>query len=78
MILHWQGTQPRLIDSSINLNLRKRNSIGVLFGVLQGRGRVRRCSTLIHRLPGVGLDLSSCSASRSWPLLGIFGLDRPT
>ena len=31
MILHRQGTQPRLIDSSehssINLNLRKRNSI---------------------------------------------------
>jgi hypothetical protein len=30
MILHWQGTQPRLIDSSINprvnLNLRKRIS----------------------------------------------------
>jgi hypothetical protein len=33
MILHRQGTQPRLIDSSehssINLNLRKRNSIYV-------------------------------------------------
>jgi hypothetical protein len=32
MILHRQGTQPRLIDSSehssINLNLRKRNSDG--------------------------------------------------
>ena len=31
MILHRQGTQPRLIDSSehssINLNLRKRNSV---------------------------------------------------
>ena len=27
MILHWQRTQSRLIDSSINLNLRKRNSI---------------------------------------------------
>ena len=31
MILHRQGTQPRLIDSSehssINLNLRKRNSL---------------------------------------------------
>jgi hypothetical protein len=27
MILHWQGTQPRLIDSSINPNLRKRSSI---------------------------------------------------
>jgi hypothetical protein len=26
MILHWERTQPRLIDSSINLNLRKRNS----------------------------------------------------
>ena len=56
--------------------------IGVLFGVrhalllprVQGRARVRRCSTLIHRLPGIGLDLSACSASRSWPLLGIFGL----
>ncbi len=27
MILHWQRTQSRLIDPSINLNLRKRNSI---------------------------------------------------
>jgi hypothetical protein len=27
MILHWERTQPRLIDSSINLNLRKRNSV---------------------------------------------------
>jgi hypothetical protein len=26
MILHWQGTHPGLVDSSINLNLRKRNS----------------------------------------------------
>ncbi len=27
MILHWERTQPRLIDSSVNLNLRKRNSV---------------------------------------------------
>ena len=69
MILHRQGTQPRLMDSSehsslsINLNLRKRNSttIGQLSDVptcMQSLSRTPRVLFMLFRMHG-SLQLAS-------------------
>jgi hypothetical protein len=51
MILHRQGTQPRLIDSSehssINLNLRKRNSIYLSKVAFYRDAAVHFCATFL-------------------------------